>query len=167
MGNAEGETERIARQWLGRAGKRWRPFLTVAAFQALRDNPGQALPEDLRKIAVAVECFHKASLIHDDIEDGDSLRYGEKTLHEEHGIAVALNVGDLLIGEGYRLIAACQASAAQKAEMLLVASQGQRQLCQGQGAELFWARNPQPMTSLQVLDIFRQKTAPAFEVALR
>jgi geranylgeranyl diphosphate synthase type II len=167
MGNGEGETERIAREWLGRAGKRWRPFLTVSAYQALRDNPGAKLPDDIRKIAVAVECFHKASLIHDDIEDNDVMRYGEKTLHEEHGLAVALNVGDLLIGEGYRLIGACHASAEQKAEMLLVASQGQRQLCRGQGAELCWARKPEPLTSLQVLDIFRQKTAPAFEVALR
>src|ERR1700722_12417929 len=79
MGPAEGETEKIARQWLGRAGKRWRPFLTTAAYQALRATPGSPLPEDLRKVAVAVECFHKASLIHDDIEDGGAQRYGEKT----------------------------------------------------------------------------------------
>jgi geranylgeranyl diphosphate synthase type II len=118
MGQAQGETEKIARQWLGRAGKRWRPFLTTAAYQALRATPGSPLPEDLRKVAVAVECFHKASLIHDDIEDGDAQRYGEKTLHEEHGIAVALNVGDLLIGEGYRLLADCRASAEQKAGTL-------------------------------------------------
>src|SRR5947209_2159820 len=58
MGTAEGETERIGRQWLIRAGKRWRPFLTVSAFQALRETPNAALPEDLRKIAVAIECFH-------------------------------------------------------------------------------------------------------------
>src|SRR5438270_6140751 len=167
MGPAEGQTETIGRAWLMRAGKRWRPFLTVAAFQALRGEVGKPLPDDLRKIAVAVECFHKASLIHDDIEDNDAQRYGEKTLHEEFGVAVALNVGDLLIGEGYRLLAACQASAEQKAEMLLVASQGQRQLCRGQGAELCWARTPQPLTQTQVLDIFRKKTAPAFEVALR
>src|SRR5439155_15239826 len=167
MGNAEGETERIARQWLGRAGKRWRPFLTVAAFQALRGETSAPLPENVRKIAVAVESFHKASLIHDDIEDNDAERYGEKTLHEEHGIAVALNVGDLLIGEGYRLIGECGASGEQIAAMLLVASQGQRQLCRGQGAELVWARKPEPLTPMQVLDIFRHKTAPAFEVALR
>ena len=167
MGNAEGETERIARQWLMRAGKRWRPFLAVAAYQALRNDRTKPLPDDLKKIAVAVECFHKASLIHDDIEDNDALRYGEKTLHEEYGVAIALNVGDLLIGEGYRLIAACKAGAEQKAEMLMVAAQGQRQLCRGQGAELCWARTPQPLTSAQVLDIFRSKTAPAFEVALR
>jgi len=167
MGNGEGETERIAREWLMRAGKRWRPFLAVAAYQALKENASGTLPEDLKKIAIAVECFHKASLIHDDIEDNDAQRYGEKTLHEEHGVAVALNVGDLLIGEGYRLIGECKASAEQKAEMLLVASRGQRELCRGQGAELCWARSPQPLTSLQVLDIFRKKTAPAFEVALR
>src|SRR5881296_1617799 len=167
MGNAQGQTERIGREWLGRAGKRWRPFLSVAAFQALRETPNAALPEDLRKIAVAIECFHKASLIHDDIEDNDAMRYGEKTLHQEHGIPVALNVGDLLIGEGYRLIGSCQASDEQKAGMLLVASEGHRQLCRGQGAELCWARNPAPLTTLQVLDIFRRKTAPAFEVALR
>ncbi|HVY69725.1 MAG TPA: polyprenyl synthetase family protein [Verrucomicrobiae bacterium] len=167
MGPAEGDTERIARDWLMRGGKRWRPFLAVSCFQALRDAPGAALPEDIRKIAVAVECFHKASLIHDDIEDNDSERYGEKTLHEEHGLAVALNVGDLLIGEAYRLIAASKITAAQKAEMLRVAAAGQRQLCRGQGAELCWTRSPAPLTSLQVLDIFRQKTAPAFEVSLQ
>ena len=167
MGPAEGETEKIGREWLGRAGKRWRPFLAVSAFQALRDDTAGTLPNDLKKIAVAVECFHKASLIHDDIEDNDAQRYGEKTLHEEHGVAVALNVGDLLIGEGYRLIAATKLSAEQKAAMLLVASEGQRQLCRGQGAELVWAQKPAPLTSMQVLDIFRKKTAPAFEVALQ
>ncbi|MEW6160475.1 MAG: polyprenyl synthetase family protein, partial [Verrucomicrobiota bacterium] len=168
LGTAEGQTETIARAWLARAGKRWRPFLAVAAFQALREStPGSVLPEDIRKLAVAVECFHKASLIHDDIEDNDSQRYGEKTLHEEHGVPVALNVGDLLIGEGYRLLASLNISAEQKSRMLLVASEGQRQLCRGQGAELVWARQPEPLTSLQVLDIFRKKTAPAFEVALR
>ncbi len=167
MGPGEGETEKIGREWLAHAGKRWRPFLAVAAFQALRETPGAVLPEDIRKIAVAVECFHKASLIHDDIEDEDKERYGERTLHEEHGVAVALNVGDWLIGEGYRMIAACEATPEQKLEMLKVATDGQRQLCRGQGAELCWARKPEPLSSLQVLDIFRQKTAPAFEVALR
>ena len=167
MGEGEGETEAIGRAWLARAGKRWRPFLSVAAYQALRDDATEAIHDDLKKIAVAVECFHKASLIHDDIEDEDAERYGEKTLHKEHGLAVALNVGDLLIGEGYRLLGETTLSAEQRAAMLQVAANGQRHLCRGQGAELVWQRNPAPLKSVQVLDIFRQKTAPAFEVALR
>ena len=167
MGESDGATETIARNWLARAGKRWRPFLTVSAFEALREDTGKPLPADLKKIAVAIECFHKASLIHDDIEDNDTERYGEKTLHEEHGIAIALNVGDLLIGEGYRLIGESSVSASQRAAMLKAASVGQRQLCRGQGAELVWQQNPAPLKSVEVLDIFRKKTAPAFEVALR
>ncbi|MEZ5323942.1 MAG: polyprenyl synthetase family protein [Verrucomicrobiales bacterium] len=167
MGAATGQTEAIALDWMARAGKRWRPFLTVAAYQALRDDRGEPIPEDIKKIAVAVECFHKASLIHDDIEDEDHERYGESTLHQEYGVPVALNVGDLLIGEGYRLIGESSVGDKQKTEMVLAASVGQRELCRGQGAELLWARNPEVLKSTQVLEIFRQKTAPAFEVALQ
>ena len=161
------QCEQIANDWLMRAGKRWRPFLTVAAYQALAGANGSEIPADLKKVAVAVEAFHKASLIHDDIEDNDAVRYGEKTMHTEHGVPVALNVGDLLIGEGYRLLATNKLSAEAKSEMVQVASEGQRELCRGQGAELAWSRKPSVLTPLQVIDIFRHKTAPAFEVALR
>ena len=39
-------------------------------------------------------------------------------------------------------------------------------MCLGQGSELAWMRTPTPLTVAEVLDIFRMKTAPAFEVAL-
>lgn len=166
-GPVGGETERIAREWLQRAGKRWRPFLTACVVKALQADTEAPLPAGLRKLAVAVECFHKASLIHDDIEDNDSRRYDQQALHEQYGTAIALNVGDLLLGEGYRLIAECDASPAAKAAMLRIAANGHRTLCLGQGAELAWVRNPAPLASTQVLEIFRQKTAPAFDVALQ
>jgi len=51
--------------------------------------------------------------------------------------------------------------------MLRAAAEGQRELCRGQGDELVWARKPSALTPVQVVNIFRQKTAPAFEVALR
>ena len=76
LGPADGEADRVARDWLAAEGKRWRPFLTACAYKALQDDPAQPLPESLRQAAVAVECFHKASLIHDDIEDADERRYG-------------------------------------------------------------------------------------------
>src|SRR5262245_35081007 len=164
---AQGKTEEIAREWLARAGKRWRPFLSICAFKALQEDTGALLPEDIRRLSIAVECFHKASLIHDDIEDGDDFRYGVKTLHAEHGIPVALNVGDLLLGEGYRLLASSDASAEVRARMVRIAAAGHRSLCQGQGAELLWARAPHPLNPGQVFELFRQKTSPAFEVALQ
>ena len=165
-GPPAGETETLARAELTRAGKRWRPFLTVCAHQALQDDPHAPPPDALRKVAVAVECFHKASLVHDDIEDGDARRYGEPTAHAAHGIPAALNVGDFLIGEGYRLLAESDFAPEIRAGMTAVAARGHRTLCLGQGEELAWARSPRPLGSQQVLQIFRQKTAPAFGVAL-
>ena len=167
LGKPATATEEIALDWMARDGKRWRPFLTACAFKAMTDDPEANPPEDLRKAAIAVECFHKASLIHDDIEDDDAERYGKQTLHTEHGIAVALNVGDLLLGEGYRLLASIDAPANIRSEMVRAAAEGQKRLCLGQGAELTWARDPRPLKVENVIEIFSLKTAPAFEVALR
>jgi geranylgeranyl diphosphate synthase type II len=167
VGVAETDTERIARGWLLCAGKRWRPFLTVCAYRAVRQDPEAPFPDPLKRVAVAVECFHKASLVHDDIEDGDASRYEADALHAEWGIPVALNAGDLLVGEGYRLLATAGAAADVTAAMVRIAADGHRELALGQGAELLWTRAPRALASMQVLDIFRRKTAPAFEVALR
>ena len=166
LGPADGATDELARRWLARTGKRWRPFLAVCAWKALQEDAEAEPPLDLRRIALAVECFHKASLVHDDIEDGDARRYDEPTLHEQIGMPAALNVGDLLLGEGYRLLAECDVAPDTRTQLLRVAAQGHRTLCLGQGAELLWAREPEPLTTLQVADIFRRKTAPAFEVSL-
>jgi len=166
LGPADGEADRVARSWLAADGKRWRPFLTACAYKALQEDPAQPLPESLRKAAVAVECFHKASLVHDDIEDADERRYGRETLHVEHGVPVALNAGDLLVGEGYRLLASCGAPGHVCAELVGIAAAGHRELCIGQGAELAWMRRPEPLGADQALDIFRRKTSPAFQVAL-
>ncbi len=161
------ETQKLALDWMARAGKRWRPFLSVCAYQALQSDPEQAVPDKLKKVALAVECFHKASLIHDDLEDGDEERYGEKALHAEVGDGIAINVGDYLIGEGYRLLAEVEADGDTRAKILAIAAEGHRTLCLGQGVELSWQRQPESLASVRVLEIFRQKTAPAFQVALQ
>jgi len=168
-------TGRIAMEWLREGGKRLRPFITLAAYAAARHGEtafGEGVAEDglippaVRRIALAIEVLHKASLVHDDIEDDDDLRYGRQTLHRQYGVPVALNVGDFLLGEGYRLIAHADAPAVAKARMLESAAQSHRRLCIGQGAELCWARSPRPLSVQEVVDIYAGKTAPAFEVAL-
>ena len=160
-------TVAIATDWLGCAGKHYRPLLTAAMYAACADTGEDALPKAVRQAAVAVECFHKASLVHDDIEDGDTKRYGKKALHVEHGVPVALNIGDLLIGEGYRLLVELDVEPERKNALLSVAAHGHRALCIGQGEELLrLSRNQTPSTD-DVLRIFAGKTAPAFAVALK
>ncbi|VGO21756.1 polyprenyl synthetase family protein [Pontiella sulfatireligans] len=160
--NAETATERIAYDWLLKDGKRWRPFLLACTYSALNEGTTD-FPDDVRRLAIAVECFHKASLAHDDIEDDDDLRYGEPTLHKQYGVPVALNAGDLLVGEGYRWIASVES---RTAELVRIAAENHRTLCVGQGEELYGISQNQAFSADQIIEIFRHKTAPAFGVSL-
>jgi geranylgeranyl pyrophosphate synthase len=159
------QTENIALEWMALDGKRWRPFLTACTVSSL--TPDNKIPEhNIRRMAVAVECFHKASLIHDDIEDGDNIRYGQETLHAKYGIPVALNAGDLLIGWGYQLLSELDVPAELRSSLINSAAHAHRTMCLGQGEELVWSENPRCLTPDQVLAIFKRKTSPAFDVAL-
>ena len=157
------EVERLARRWLATGGKRWRPLLTVAVQAVLR---GETAIGEARLTALAVECLHKASLIHDDIEDGDSERYGQPTLHTVHGIPEAINVGDFLIGEGYRLLLDLPLDAATKVRMLQTTAAGHHAMCLGQGEELAFASPPAPLCLAAFIQLCERKTGAAFEVAI-
>ena len=159
----ETRTEQISTEWLLKDGKRWRPFLLACTYSALNEGT-TGFPEDVRRLALAVECFHKASLVHDDIEDDDDLRYGEPTLHKQYGLPVALNAGDLLVGEGYRWVASVEKHTA---ELLRIAAENHRTLCIGQGEELYGIAQEMPFHSREIIEIFRRKTAPAFGVSLQ
>src|SRR5712691_1796458 len=74
-----------------RAGKGLRPGLCIATCQTFGGTTALALNS-----AVALELFHNAFLIHDDVEDGSEHRRGQPTLHAEHGLAIAVNVGDAM-----------------------------------------------------------------------
>src|SRR5262249_13688909 len=103
-------TEQIAYEWLRQGGKRSRPFITLAVYDAMKGAPGTfgedqlQLPDGLFRAAMALEAFHKAPLAHDDSEDDASFRYGRETLHRAYGVPAAVNTGDYLIGMGYRLV---------------------------------------------------------------
>jgi geranylgeranyl pyrophosphate synthase len=127
------------------------------------------LPDGVRRTALAIEAFHKASLVHDDIEDDDTFRYGRETLHRQYGVATAINVGDYLLGLGYRLVSRERKELGGDctADILNKLSEAHLKLSEGQGAELLWrdARD-KSLTALDALKIYALKTAPAFEAAL-
>jgi geranylgeranyl diphosphate synthase, type II len=176
--DAPASVEDIALAWLKEGGKRLRPFVTIAAYAVARhgvaildfgDRTADAVPQPVRRIALAIEALHKASLVHDDIEDDDDFRYGRPTVHRMHGVGQAVNIGDYLIGLGYRLIAAEAPSlgAACVADILASLSRAHLDLCRGQGEELMRQDRPQELPRpLDVLTIYALKTSPAFETAL-
>lgn len=167
--------ENIAYDWLGRGGKRSRPFITLAMYDALKGGEGTRsadklhIPDAVRRVALAIEAFHKASLIHDDIEDDDGFRYGRETLHRQHGVPVAINIGDYLVGLGYRLAARDRKEIGSDvcADIMAKMSEAHLKLSEGQGAELLWRNaQDQTITPLEALRIYALKTSPAFEAAL-
>jgi geranylgeranyl pyrophosphate synthase len=138
------------------------------AVQARSETELPAYGPGVLRVAMAIEAFHKASLVHDDIEDGDEFRYGRKTVHHEHGIGTAINVGDHLIGLGYRLIS-CNGGELPSdviADIVDRLAQAHIRLCEGQGAELRWGETREAISPLEAMKIYALKTAPAFEAAL-
>jgi geranylgeranyl pyrophosphate synthase len=171
-------TEAIAYDFLAKGGKHSRPFITLAVYDALTGGQGTlaggaeylaTLPDSIKRTAMSIEIFHKASLVHDDIEDDDQFRYGDPTLHRKYGVATAINVGDYLIGLGYRLISrdahAIGSDAA--ADIIDRLAEAHMRLTEGQGAELLWRDAlDKRLKPIDALKIYALKTAPAFEAAL-
>lgn len=83
----------------GASGKMLRPALCVIAsdgFGGARDGAGDA--------AAALELLHAFSLVHDDIEDGDTERRGRPTLWALRGVPLAINAGDCLFALAHRVM---------------------------------------------------------------
>jgi len=165
-------TETIAHDFLSLGGKYARPFITLAAYDAMTresNNGSDSLPDAVRRVALSIETFHKASLVHDDIQDADDFRYGRPSLHRAHGLPTAINVGDYMIGLGYSLVSRESASLGPEVagDIVDILSAAHLRLSEGQGAELLWrdARSKQ-LTPQDALEIYALKTSPAFEAAL-
>jgi geranylgeranyl pyrophosphate synthase len=168
-------TEAIAYDFLSRGGKHSRPFITLATYDALTDgklttDPSaiDQIPDAVRRAAMSIETFHKASLVHDDIQDDDQFRYGAESIHRKYGIPTAINVGDYLIGMGYRLVSreSKQLGAEVVVDILDCLADAHLRLSEGQGAELLWrdASNKR-LQPIDALKIYALKTSPAFEAA--
>ena len=129
------------------------------------------LPDAVRRAAMSIETFHKASLVHDDIEDDDAFRYGQPAVHRRFGLPTAINVGDYLIGLGYRLLSrkddSGHVSAEARVDVLDALAGAHTRLAEGQGAELLWRdKQDRRLSPLDALKVYALKTSPAFEAAL-
>nr|WP_026434539.1 farnesyl diphosphate synthase [Acidovorax sp. JHL-9] len=131
-----GRVEQALGQWVGRdapaglgeamryavldGGKRLRPLLVLAAYEAVQSGAGEAAPcagmdqaalragmdQAALRAACAVELIHAYSLVHDDMPcmDNDVLRRGKPTVHVQFGEAQALLAGDALQAFAFELL---------------------------------------------------------------
>jgi len=157
------ETEKLAREFVQVGGQRMRPLITALSYSAYSGSEN----EDVRDaLSLIIECFHKASLIHDDIEDETDIRYDTDTVHKKHGIPKAINTGDFLIGKGYELLSKLPVDGAVIAKALQKISLSHTQLTRGQGADIQFNSGAYFPGVDHTLEIFQHKTGEAIKVAL-
>lgn len=131
---------------LNNPGKRIRPLLVYAGYQAVSNNvlhnsnqDVQTL-RDLDQIACAAECIHAYSLIHDDLPamDNDDLRRGLPTCHKRFDEATAILAGDALQAHAFELLSDLQCPAEQRITLIkiLSAASGLRGMVGGQSIDL-------------------------------
>ena len=120
---------RMAREHVVAGGKRLRARLALAAGEALAAPLGDAVAW-----ATAVELLHNATLVHDDLQDGDRTRRGRPTLWTVHGTAQAINAGDMMLMLPYLAIA--ETSSHANAELCRVMAEHAVYTVRGQIAEI-------------------------------
>ncbi len=87
------------RDFCARSGKGIRPALLIASCRAFGGDLKDALPS-----AAALELLHNAFLIHDDIQDQSESRRGVPCLHAQLGVPLAINVGDAMMANAFRVL---------------------------------------------------------------
>lgn len=146
-------------------GKRVRPFLVYAT--------GQILNVDKRNLdicAIAIECIHAYSLVHDDLPamDDDDLRRGSPTCHIAFDEATAILAGDALQTLAFDVLANYPAPAkSERLELIAILSRaaGYQGMCGGQAMDL--AATNQTISQTHLKDIHQLKTGALIQACIQ
>jgi geranylgeranyl diphosphate synthase, type II len=120
-------------------GKRFRPYMLITAFSAYSDEDADV--EAILPAALAQELIHQAVLIHDDIIDRDTMRYGIQNVAGQYDaiykpdiksasershmtMSSALLAGDALLSDAYHFLSRVKASPEQLSQATSILSQG-------------------------------------------
>ena len=146
-------------------GKRLRPLLALTACEAAGAPWRRAMPA-----AVAIECVHAFSLVHDDLPamDDDDFRRGRPTTHRRYGEALAILAGDALLALAFEQLVRLRERVAHaqvvEAVRELARASGARWLVGGQALDL--AANGRRLSVEQVIELYGGKTAGLLTAAL-
>jgi geranylgeranyl diphosphate synthase type II len=121
-----------------RDAKGLRPALCIATCRALGGGLEAVLPS-----AAILELYHNAFLSPDDVEDGSEQRRDRPTLHREHGVPIAVNVGDgmLALALGPLLDNTRVVGLGRALRIMQTVARMARETAEGQAIELDWIRH--------------------------
>ncbi len=148
-------------------GKRLRPALVYALAESLSINL-----ERVDILALAIECIHTYSLIHDDLPamDDDDLRRGKPACHKQFDVATAILAGDALNTLAFELLASHQGETASEQRLkqiqLLADCAGINGMVGGQDMDLNCEAQKLPIDLTTLSQLHLRKTAKLIEASL-
>lgn len=152
----QGLLTEMAAHHLSGGGKRLRALLTLAACDALEVDDGASVPW-----ATACEMLHGASLVHDDVQDGDAIRRGRPSVWARYGVPQAINLGDFMLAQALDLAASVPTRPEIALDLTRRVAARATEVMRGQADELALADDPRPRLDLY-LRVVRAKTAALF-----
>lgn len=145
-------------------GKRLRPVLVLACHDWLNGK------ENATAAAVAIECIHTYSLVHDDLPclDNSDLRRGRATCHKAFDEATALLTGDALLTYAFQLLAQHYKETPHLLSKLLIIlsnASGSEQLIGGQMEDILC--ETEPCDAERLAFIHQNKTAALITTSIQ
>jgi octaprenyl-diphosphate synthase len=144
--------DRVAEYIITGGGKRLRPLLVVLVGRAC----GLAGPAHV-EAAAFIEFIHTATLLHDDVVDGSSLRRGRDTANEVFGNQASVLVGDFVYSRAFQMMASLESQ-----RVMEIMADATNVIAEGEVLQLMNAHDPET-TEQRYLDVIYRKTARLFE----
>ncbi|MBX5460554.1 MAG: octaprenyl diphosphate synthase [Steroidobacteraceae bacterium] len=144
--------DRVAEHIISGGGKRLRPLLVVLASRACGAT-GQGYLE----AAAFIEFIHTATLLHDDVVDGSSMRRGRDTANEVFGNQASVLVGDFVYSRAFQMMAALSSQ-----RVMEIMADATNVIAEGEVLQLMNAHDPDT-TEQRYLEVIYRKTARLFE----
>ncbi len=159
-GGGDSLLTRMADYHLQTGGKRLRAVLPLLIAEALGDDPRRLVP-----FGAACEMLHNASLVHDDLQDGDCTRRDRATVWKKFGTAQAINLGDAMIAYTILLMQRLEVPAPlrERATSLLLLEM--LRVTEGQVRELELKTRP-AVTLADYMSVVESKTSRLFALPL-
>jgi octaprenyl-diphosphate synthase len=144
--------DQVAEHIISGGGKRLRPLLVVLAGRACGHN-GEAHIE----AAAFIEFIHTATLLHDDVVDGSSMRRGRHTANEVFGNQASVLVGDFVYSRAFQMMASLTSQ-----PVMEIMAAATNVIAEGEVLQLMNAHDPDT-TEQRYLEVIYRKTAKLFE----
>jgi octaprenyl-diphosphate synthase len=146
--------DQVASYIIYAGGKRLRPLMVLLATRACGYQGSHHIEG-----AAIIEFIHTATLLHDDVVDGSSLRRGRDTANEVFGNATSVLVGDFLYSRAFQMMVTLD-----RMRIMAILGEATNAIAEGEVLQLMTAHDPDT-TEARYLEVIHRKTARLFQAA--